>query len=169
MKKIFCVEDDADILELIEYTLNSMGFEVKGFEAAACFFAALKNNIPSLVLLDIMLPEEDGLSVLKKLRSNPKTKGIPVVMLTAKATEYDTVTGLDTGADDYITKPFGMMALLSRIKAVLRRYEKKEAKSSGGAGGNELSAGNVKMDMSLIHIRSCRRSALCKSRRPPEP
>lgn len=102
----------------------------------SAFWKALENHKPDLLLLDIMLPEEDGISILKKLRSNPQTSTIPVIMLTAKDSEYDVVTGLDAGADDYVTKPFGMMALVSRIKAVLRRYEKsasqKEIFEAGG-------------------------------------
>ncbi|MBM7582173.1 two-component system alkaline phosphatase synthesis response regulator PhoP [Caldicoprobacter guelmensis] len=118
---IFFVEDDDNIRELVVYTLQTVGFEARGFENGKAFFEALSNQRPQLILLDIMLPDQDGLKVLKKLRSHPTTKDIPIIMVTAKGTEYDKVIGLDSGADDYITKPFGMMELISRIKAVLRR------------------------------------------------
>lgn len=126
---IFCVEDDQGIRDLMIYTLNSAGFEAKGFEKGADFLEALTHETPQLVMMDIMLPEEDGITILKKLRSNAATAGIPVIMATAKGTEYDKVVGLDLGADDYLVKPFGMMEMVSRVKAVLRRTEpKKEAK-----------------------------------------
>ena len=118
---IFCVEDDSNIRELVIYTLNSTGMKARGFENGNTFMKALESDTPELVLLDIMLPGEDGLSILRKLKSSSKTKKIPVIMLTAKGAEYDIVIGLDAGADDYVTKPFGMMELVSRIKAVLRR------------------------------------------------
>lgn len=122
---IYLVEDDNSIRDLVVYTLNSTGLEAKGFEKPSDFWEALNEKIPELILLDIMLPEEDGLQILKKLRGKPLTNQVPVIMLTAKGTEYDKVIGLDSGADDYITKPFGMMELVSRIKAMLRRTEKK--------------------------------------------
>ena len=125
---IFILEDDDSIRKLINYSLKSQGFEVQDFPLPSLFWQALETQTPDLLLLDIMLPEEDGISILKKMRSNPKTSTIPVIMLTAKDSEYDIVTGLDAGADDYVTKPFGMMALVSRIKAVLRRYEKSDSK-----------------------------------------
>ncbi|MEG1996624.1 MAG: response regulator transcription factor [Oscillospiraceae bacterium] len=118
---IYLVEDDSSIRELVSYTLNAQGFTAVSFESPSLFYKALKNDLPELVLLDIMLPEEDGLTILKKLRANKDTSAIPVIMLTAKSTEFDKVVGLDNGADDYIAKPFGMMELLSRIKALLRR------------------------------------------------
>ena len=118
---IYCVEDDASIREIEIYTLKSTGFAAKGFETAADFFAALRNEKPDLILLDIMLPDEDGTQVLKKLKKDPVTRDIPVIMASAKGTEYDKVQGLDTGADDYLAKPFGMMEMVSRIRAVLRR------------------------------------------------
>lgn len=121
---VFLLEDDDSIRKLIDYTLRTHGFECTGFALPSEFWNAFSKTRPELVLLDIMLPEEDGISVLKKLRSRSETAGIPVIMMTAKDSEFDVVTGLDAGADDYITKPFGMMTLLSRIKAVLRRYEK---------------------------------------------
>lgn len=125
---IFILEDDDNIRKLIKYSLTSQNFDVQDFSLPSEFWSVLENKTPSLILLDIMLPEEDGISILKKLRSNSKTSFIPVIMLTAKDSEYDVVNGLDSGADDYITKPFGMMALVSRIKAVLRRYEKNDFK-----------------------------------------
>ncbi len=120
---IFIVEDDRGIRELVVYTLQNTGFKAMGCENAQELYAALKTEKPQLILLDIMLPGEDGISILKRLRQNAAVKKVPVIMLTAKGTEYDKVVGLDAGADDYIAKPFGMMELISRIKAVLRRAE----------------------------------------------
>lgn len=120
---IYLVEDDESIRELVIYTLQTTGLTAKGFPCAKDFWNAMKQEYPSLVLLDIMLPDEDGLSILKKLRDAGPTKRLPVIMLTAKGTEYDKVVGLDGGADDYVAKPFGMMELLSRIRALLRRTE----------------------------------------------
>lgn len=121
---IYLVEDDDNIRKLVCYALEKEGYSVKGFEKPCEFRNELKNEIPKLILLDIMLPDEDGLSVLQKLQSSEGTKDIPVIMLTAKSSEFDKVTGLDMGADDYIAKPFGMTELVSRVRAVLRRYEK---------------------------------------------
>ena len=115
---IFCVEDDDNIRELVIYTLETTGLEARGFADGTAFMEALAFDTPELVLLDIMLPGEDGLEILKKLKKSSKTKDIPVIMVTAKGSEYDKVVGLDSGADDYVTKPFGMMELISRIKAV---------------------------------------------------
>ena len=137
---VYILEDDDNIRKLINYSLKSQGFEVQDFALPSAFWSALQTKNPDLLLLDIMLPEEDGISILKKLRSNPKTSTIPVIMLTAKDSEYDVVTGLDSGADDYVTKPFGMMALVSRIKAVLRRYEKSDSHKE------LLEAGGIKID-----------------------
>lgn len=123
---IYCVEDDDNIRELVIYTLETTGLKAQGFAEGGSFMEALAFDTPELILLDIMLPGEDGLTILKKLKGNKKTKDIPVIMVTAKGTEYDKVSGLDAGADDYVTKPFGMMELVSRIKAVLRRTKKKE-------------------------------------------
>ena len=120
---IYLLEDDDSIRELVIYTLTSPGMEASGFGLPSEFWNAMADQVPSLVLLDVMLPEEDGLSVLKKLRSAVRTAKLPIIMLTAKGTEYDKVLGLDGGADDYVTKPFGMMELLSRIRALLRRTE----------------------------------------------
>ena len=121
---IYLLEDDDSIRDLVIYTLQSQGMEAKGFPRPSAFWEAMAEHTPSLVLLDIMLPEEDGISVLKQLRSSARTCRLPVIMLTAKGTEYDKVLGLDAGADDYLAKPFGMMELLSRIRALLRRTER---------------------------------------------
>ena len=124
MQTIYCVEDDVNIRELIEYTLNASGFSVKGYECAEDFYKALKDSSPSLILLDIMLPDEDGMSILKELKSNSVYADIPVIMLTAKSEQIDKIKALDRGADDYVTKPFDIPELISRIKAVLRRSNK---------------------------------------------
>lgn len=121
---IYLVEDDDNIRKLVSYALCKEGFNVKEFSSPLEFWSEINDNIPKLILLDIMLPDEDGLSVLKRLREKSETKYIPVIMLTAKGSEFDKVTGLDMGADDYIAKPFGITELISRIRAVLRRYEK---------------------------------------------
>lgn len=118
---IYLVEDDESIRELVVYTLNSQGMEAEGFEVPSAFWKAVDKRVPDLVLLDIMLPEEDGLEILKELRKRSDTRQLPIAMLTAKGSEYDTVKGLDSGADDYIPKPFRMMELVSRVKALLRR------------------------------------------------
>lgn len=120
---IYLVEDDESIRELVVYTLKSQGMEAKGFERPSLFWKELDKELPTLILLDIMLPEEDGISILRKLRTRPDTRKLPIIMLTAKGTEYDVVMGLDSGADDYIPKPFRMMELISRIKARMRRVE----------------------------------------------
>lgn len=118
---IYCVEDDRSVRELMVYTLKASGFEVKGMETGKELFASIEPAEAELVMLDIMLPDEDGLSILRKLRADPNYASVPVIMATAKGTEYDKVKGLDLGADDYLAKPFGMMEMVSRIKAVLRR------------------------------------------------
>ena len=131
---IYLVEDDASIRELVAYALNNSGFEAEGFAAPADFWKAMEHRRPQLVLLDIMLPGEDGLQILKKLRSAPATRRLPVIMVTAKGSEYEKVMGLELGADDYIPKPFGMMELVARVKAVLRRsgsLPQEEAVSAG--------------------------------------
>ncbi len=120
---IYLLEDDDSIRKLVTYALESQGMEARGFAAPGEFWQAMGESLPELVLLDVMLPEEDGFSVLKKLRAATATARLPVIMLTAKTAEYDRVMGLDGGADDYVTKPFGMMELLARIRAVLRRTE----------------------------------------------
>ena len=123
---IYLVEDDNSIRELVAYTLHSAGFRAEGFEKPSAFWHACKAQLPDLVLLDLMLPEEDGISILKKLRNEPETKKMPIILLTAKSSEYDKVMGLENGADDYVAKPFSMMELLARVKALLRRVEKDE-------------------------------------------
>ena len=131
---IYCVEDESDIRDLMVYTLKVSGFEAQGFEDSVEFWSAMKAQKPELIILDVMLPGEDGLTILKRLRSSPVTADIPVIMATAKGSEYDKVIGLDGGADDYLAKPYGMMEMVSRIKAVLRRTAPKQAKviSYGG-------------------------------------
>lgn len=121
MTMIFCVEDDAGIRDLMIYTLNASGFRAVGFENAKEFYTALADTVPELIMLDIMLPGEDGISILKRLKADARTADIPVIMATAKGNEYDKVIGLDLGADDYLAKPFGMMEMASRVRAVLRR------------------------------------------------
>ena len=118
---ILCVEDDAGIRDLMIYTLNASGFRAVGFENSREFYAALADDTPELIMLDIMLPGEDGISILKRLKADARTADIPVIMATAKGNEYDKVIGLDLGADDYLAKPFGMMEMASRVRAVLRR------------------------------------------------
>lgn len=127
---IYCIEDDNGIRDLIVYTLTASGYEAKGFADSSEFWTAVKQEIPTLILLDVMLPNEDGISILKKIRSDKKTAEIPVIMETAKETEYDKVVALDLGADDYLTKPFGMMEMVSRVRAVLRRTSKEEKKQN---------------------------------------
>ena len=120
---IYLVEDDDSIRELIVYTLNNLGMKTIGFSIPSSFWKSMKDALPTVILLDVMLPEEDGLHILKKIRSTPAYKKLPVMMLTAKTSEYDKVVGLDLGADDYVPKPFGMMELVARIKALIRRTE----------------------------------------------
>ena len=120
---IYLLEDDTNIRNFVVYALNNSGLEAEGFELPSRFWAAVEKKKPSMAILDIMLPEEDGLSVLRKLRESSETKDLPIIMLTAKSTEYDKVIGLDGGADDYVTKPFGTMELVARVKALLRRAE----------------------------------------------
>ena len=124
---IYCVEDDRSIRELITYTLKISGFEAEGFENAKDFFAALEKTTPELILLDIMLEGKDGLQILKELKENDSFRNIPVIMATARTSEFYKVIGLDSGADDYLSKPFGMMEMVSRIKAVLRRSHREPA------------------------------------------
>ena len=140
MQTIFCVEDDGNIRELVVYALHASGFEAEGCECAAALYERLERRLPDLLLLDVMLPGEDGVTTLKNLRQNPHTEGLPVILLTAKNAEYDKVLGLDSGADDYVTKPFGVMELLSRIKAVLRR-------AGLSAPANTLSLGAISLDV----------------------
>lgn len=135
---IFCVEDDSGIRDLMVYALNAAGLEAAGFDSGASLEDALRERRPSLILLDIMLPGQDGLSILKKLRARTDTADIPIIMATAKGTEFDRVTGLDLGADDYLSKPFGMMEMVSRVRAVLRRAGPKAPPQALRTGGLEL-------------------------------
>ena len=145
---IFCVEDDDNIRELVIYTLETTGLEARGFADGTAFMEALAFDTPELVLLDIMLPGEDGISILGKLRKKSATKDLPIIMMTAKGTEYDKVLGLDSGADDYITKPFGMMELVSRVKAVLRRSRRDDKK-------DEIMVGDLKIYPNKHKVKSC--------------
>lgn len=129
MATIYIVEDDVNIREIERYALKNSGYDVEEFENGGDFFKCLEKKVPSLILLDIMLPNEDGLDILTKIRTNKATAGIPIIMVTAKASELDKVKGLDLGADDYITKPFGVMELISRVKALLRRTKHVETES----------------------------------------
>jgi len=143
---IYCVEDDRNIRELLVYTLSTTGFQALGLESGKALFKELKNNKPELILLDIMLPGEDGYSILEQLKTASSTKEIPVIMVTAKGAEFDKVRGLDAGADDYITKPFGMMEFLARVKAVLRRSSQKN-------GERELHCGSLSMFVERHEVR----------------
>ena len=136
---IFCVEDDSSIRDLMIYTLNTAGFEAQGFSEGESLMEALKERTPELIMLDIMLPGDDGITLLKKLKSQNTTATIPVIMASAKGAEYDKVIGLDLGADDYLAKPFGMMEMISRVKAVLRRTAPKETPQVMRVGNLELS------------------------------
>lgn len=145
---IFCVEDDRAIRELMIYTLHSAGLEACGLEDGAALFSALQQTRPELILLDIMLPGEDGLAILQRLRQNPATAALPVILATAKGTEYDKVIGLDLGADDYLAKPFGMMEMVSRVKAVLRR-------TSAPSTAQTLRLGELTMDLERHTVSAC--------------
>ncbi len=146
MKTIYVVEDDTNIREIEMFALKNCGYETKGFECAADFFKEMREKKPSLVLLDIMLPDEDGIRVLEKLRVARETRNLPIIMVTAKTTEIDKVKGLDSGADDYITKPFGVMELISRVKSLLRRADPDRE-------GMSLILGEIVLDM---EGRSCK-------------
>ncbi len=154
---IFCVEDDAGIRDLMIYTLNASGFRAVGFENAREFYAALADDTPELIMLDIMLPGEDGISILKRLKADARTADIPVIMATAKGNEYDKVIGLDLGADDYLAKPFGMMEMASRVRAVLRRSgraaEKQQLIRVGGLemnlGEHSVTADGIRVQLTL--------------------
>ncbi len=139
---IFCVEDDDDIRELMLYTLQSTGFEVKGFSNAEDMFTRIYSDMPKLIVLDIMLPGMDGIDILKKIREDSRTKSIPVMLATAKGTEFDKVYGLDIGADDYLVKPFGMMEMVARVKALLRRSSVPDCDTDKGV----LHLGNITLD-----------------------
>ena len=151
---IYCVEDERNIRELLVYTLETTGFSARGLEDGKELKAALKEEIPEMILLDIMLPGDDGYAILDRLKSDPDTKNIPVIMVTAKEAEFDKVRGLEGGADDYITKPFGMMEFVARVKAVLRRCSKRgedrelhcgELRIS--VGRHEVQAGDAKVEL----------------------
>ncbi|MCL2051154.1 MAG: response regulator transcription factor [Lachnospiraceae bacterium] len=176
MPLIYIVEDDKDIREIVLYALQAAGFSVSGFEAGAAFFEAVSNSLPQLIILDIMLPDEDGLAILKKLRATEATKEIPVIMLSAKGAEVDKVKGLDMGADDYISKPFGVVELISRVKALLRRVTivKDEKIKSGNLTLNndrrEVTVGNQVIELTykeyelLSYLVSNRGKALNRNR-----
>ncbi|MBQ8524259.1 MAG: response regulator transcription factor [Clostridia bacterium] len=136
---IWCVDDDNTIRDIEVYTLTQTGFEARGFEDGVSMLEALKSEKPELIVLDIMLPYMDGIEVLREIRTNPDTRRIPVIMATAKGTEMDKISGLDLGADDYLVKPFGVMEMVSRIKAVLRRCEPESKESSLSVGGIRMS------------------------------
>lgn len=142
MIQIYCVEDDASIRELLVYTLNASGFCAQGFESAHDFFGEVEKSLPQLILLDIMLPDTDGMEILKILKSTPATSEIPVIMLTAKGDRLDKIKGLDGGADDYVTKPFDILELISRVRAVLRRS------SQSSPQNNQLSCGKITINTS---------------------
>ena len=154
---IFCVEDDAGIRDLMIYTLSASGFRAVGFENAREFYAALADDTPELIMLDIMLPGEDGISILKRLKADARTADIPVIMATAKGNEYDKVIGLDLGAEDYLAKPFGMMEMASRVRAVLRRSgraaEKQQLIRVGGLemnlGEHIVTADGIRVQLTL--------------------
>ena len=154
---IFCVEDDAGIRDLMIYTLNASGFRAVGFENSREFYTALADTVPELIMLDIMLPGEDGISILKRLKADARTADIPVIMATAKGNEYDKVIGLDLGADDYLAKPFGMMEMASRVRAVLRRSgraaEKQQLIRVGGLemnlGEHIVTADGIRVQLTL--------------------
>lgn len=139
MNRIFIIEDDTSILKLVMYALENNGYEAEGFGSGDEFFQRLKTQIPDLILLDIMLPDMDGVEILRRIRCKPETEEVPVMMLTAKGTEFDKVNALDLGADDYVTKPFGVMELLSRIRALLRRSKKRVSE--------QIRFGNITVDL----------------------
>ena len=139
---IYLLEDDESIRELVLYALNKTGNEALGFNLPSKLYKSMENELPELLILDVMLPEEDGLCVLKKLRDSEKTATLPIIMLTAKSSEFDKVTALDLGADDYVTKPFGVMELVARVKALLRRSAPRE-----GLGGKRYSIGSLEVSV----------------------
>ena len=165
---IYLLEDDDSIRKLVLYGLDSQGFQAKGFALPSEFWRAMDAEMPELILLDIMLPEEDGLSILRKLRARPATKRLPIIMLTAKNSEYDRVIGLDHGADDFVSKPFSMLELIARIRAVLRRAE--PAQASGDfllgllfvspdrhevkVGGKEVTLTNKEFELLCLLLRN---------------
>ena len=150
---IFCVEDDTNIRKLIVYTLQSTGFEAVGFEDGNSFFKAFDKEIPDLVILDIMLPGMDGMEILSIMKQDALMQDVPVIMATAKGTEYDKVQGLDAGADDYITKPFGMLELVSRVKAVLRRSQR-SSKADKNHVQDIIEVNGISIDMKKHEVRA---------------
>jgi len=146
-KVIYCVEDDTNIRELVIYALKTAGFQAYGFENAAAFYKKLESEYPDMIILDIMLPDEDGITILKKLRANQNSTAIPVILLTARTAEHDRVKGLDTGADDYVTKPFGVMELISRVKAVFRRLGREEE-------NNEFVFGDLRVNVKKHEVHA---------------
>ena len=160
---IYLLEDDDSIRKLVIYALESQGFRVSGFAEPGSFWSAMNGALPDLLLLDIMLPGEDGMSILRKLRRDGRTKDLPVIMLTAKNTEFDRVEGLDSGADDYISKPFGMMELIARIRAVMRRFEKPEEIKEHRVGSLYLcpERHEIKVDGKQIDLTYKEFSLLC--------
>jgi len=151
MSLIYVVEDDLNIAEIETFALKNVGYEVESFGTARAFYQALREKTPDLILLDIMMPDEDGLDILKKLRNNINTKDVPVIMVTAKSSEIDKVKGLDAGADDYVTKPFGVMELISRVKALLRRFKPDKAEEK------VLCLGDVHLDREKhsVYVGGC--------------
>lgn len=145
MAVIYIVEDDKNISEIESYALKNSGYTVDSFENAKTFWNRVQDRKPDLVLLDVMLPDSDGVEVLKKMRRNPDTRRVPVIMVTAKSSEIDKVKGLDNGADDYITKPFGIMELISRVKAILRRINQDEEEK-------QLVFQNITLDCEKRHV-----------------
>ncbi len=141
---IWCVDDDNTIRDIEVYTLNQTGFQAQGFPDGLTMLEALKTQRPELIILDIMLPEKDGVEILREIRSDPRTEKIPVIMATAKGTEMDKIQGLDTGADDYLVKPFGVLEMVSRVKAVLRRYQPEEQKG--------LKMGEILLEKESRHV-----------------
>lgn len=148
MTIIWCVDDDNTIREIEVYTLTQLGMASRGFADGRAVLDALQTELPDLIILDIMMPELDGIAVLKSIRSNPRTASIPVIMATAKGTEIDTIQGLDAGADDYLVKPFGMMEMVSRVKAVLRRCQPKVATKA-------LTVGQITLDDKAHQVAAC--------------
>lgn len=155
---IYCVEDDQGIRDLMIYTLKASGFEARGFASGEELYEGLAEELPQLILLDIMLPGEDGIAILRKLREGTRTARLPVIMASARGTEYDKVTGLDLGADDYLSKPFGMMEMISRVRAVLRRsggdgYGRREILTNGDIEMNDtdhtVTVGGVPAELTL--------------------
>ena len=152
---IYYLEDDEQIRNLALYTLEQTGHKTRGFARSADMDSAIAEQVPDLFLLDVMLPDEDGISVLKRLRADARTQAVPIMMLTAKSTEYDTVTGLDAGADDYLAKPFGMMELISRVNALLRRAERDAAAAASAVvpdAGDTLAAGPIRVNIAGYRV-----------------